>query len=1126
MKNHPSRLLAKVCQKLTPQFKWKTVARLSALLSFALIANPGGARETLVAHWTMDEIEDGIIKDQSGHGNDARVAGELPLVDGKKGKAACFDGNGANHLWINPSKSLDNLTEFSIEGWLKFDDLFALDGGKDNYPTFINRGSYQKSYPSLWIFAGFHSKNKTSLKRMGIWFKKPEWKYVGGHYSKALEWEKDRWYLLRAEFSANERCVRFFRDGEPAGAGEIPPDYHFGSGKIFLGSHQGEKGAWGFKGCMDEVKIFDRQIETKSGSVIRAAKLTGAPPAMDGSLSSPAWKQAVQTGDYKLNGKPDVSAKKQTAAWLLYDKKNLYLGFKLSEPEPEKIKAKFKEHNSPVWEDDSVEIFISPETKGLGYYHFIVNSLGAKADEKNSRPEKLNPNWNGQWTATAGKTRDAWTLEVTIPFETLELKSPPAEGDVWRVSLNRHETILNELSGWPNGFFHRPDQFGLVVFGAYKSNLQRQTAQLDRLIDEINSLTPSLKDTDLADSAQKDLTAVKEEKLQLQEEIASCAGDFKSQDWVMLNGKFADLSRQLKRIKFEVKGSVLLNRLTSKSGGMTAKEKLALQKEWLELDEECKDAVSFKETKLLNKLKSQYWLALSGKPYLCWRKNPWTNLAIDQFPDLSSKECRSLEAVMGGNEYETLSFVLTNFTTQKTRFRLKAVGGENISMQIRAGFPVKAKTGEVVNDALPLANELDVPPLQSREVWLTLRSRQAKPGAQNLTLSIDADGMPSATIAIKALVQPISLPTEMKDIPLYNAVWDYLNWGYDKIDVPFAEACKQDLLAHYNTVPFLAFSAIPWPKFDKDGAMKVDYTRFDRALEFWGKDCKILGSYWNFNIRKNFPGPQQSFGKDNLMDEQWKKNFAPWYKEFIAHIKSKGLDYKDFFFHTFDETTDPAYAEFLTFAKSLDSQVKLYANVTGVHEKTNQETKAMSPYVDIWCPWMSVGAAYNFDLMKTKGDFYWGYHNPRGQVYRLSPPYIDYRLPFWLAWKHGMRGCGMWVYCVHPDLSWNEYETQKVSHDMIYLSRYAPDGVCRDEIVIPSKRWEAWREGAEDYMYLDMLKNAIARKEAKAGSTAPLLAEARQTLAEWPEKVLREKDDPDLANQARAAIIEMIVKLN
>ena len=161
-------------------------------------------------------------------------------------------------------------------------------------------------------------------------------------------------------------------------------------------------------------------------------------------------------------------------------------------------------------------------------------------------------------------------------------------------------------------------------------------------------------------------------------------------------------------------------------------------------------------------------------------------------------------------------------------------------------------------------------------------------------------------------------------------------------------------------------------------------------------------------------------------------------------------------------------------------------------------------------------------LAKPRDKSFWTYANPIGIGPTKANPYDHYRLPVWRAWKEGMDGYSMWKYgggrwdSMGKDANWG----------MVYRTDVmgCPPEVSRRELVVPGKRWEATREGVEDYTYLYLLRRAI--DDHPPGADAQAVRKAEKLLAVAPDVVLEQADDPLLADKAKRRIIEALVELS
>ena len=121
-----------------------------------------------------------------------------------------------------------------------------------------------------------------------------------------------------------------------------------------------------------------------------------------------------------------------------------------------------------------------------------------------------------------------------------------------------------------------------------------------------------------------------------------------------------------------------------------------------------------------------------------------------------------------------------------------------------------------------------------------------------------------------------------------------------------------------------------------------------------------------------------------------------------------------------------------------------------------------------------------------------------------------------------MTGFGYWIYC-HRE-AW-DYARSDAPREGGYAVAYnatiadTPPEVSQKELVVPGKRWEATREGVEDYAYLYLLKQAIGE------ATPETAAKAKDLLDFWTGEVLKKEDNPLLADKAKKQIMEELVEL-
>jgi Mn2+/Fe2+ NRAMP family transporter len=203
---------------------------------------------------------------------------------------------------------------------------------------------------------------------------------------------------------------------------------------------------------------------------------------IDGQLDEPAWKAAKDVGKFKFAWWKD-GKKEQTAAKLLWDDRYLYVSFRCTDAH---ISGEHTKRDSPVYQDDCVEVFTAPNPdRPDDYFNIEMNVRGAFLDRHHPNGPKVKPkqNWNATGVRIAiaidGTLNDdtdtdrEWILEAAIPlsnFKGVAKNTPPADGDVWHLNLNRLGGKTNpQFSQWSPSKtktpqFHAPKDFGRVVF--------------------------------------------------------------------------------------------------------------------------------------------------------------------------------------------------------------------------------------------------------------------------------------------------------------------------------------------------------------------------------------------------------------------------------------------------------------------------------------------------------------------------------------------------------------------------------------------------------------------------------------------------------------------------------------
>lgn len=247
------------------------------------------------------------------------------------------------------------------------------------------------------------------------------------------------------------------------------------------------------------------------------------------------------------------------------------------------------------------------------------------------------------------------------------------------------------------------------------------------------------------------------------------------------------------------------------------------------------------------------------------------------------------------------------------------------------------------------------------------------------------------------------------------------------------------------------------------------------------------------------------------MTPAWKKNFTVWLRMLIRHFRSRGLSYDQFALYPFDEILDKDFYDLAKVIKAADPNVRIFANYMGKGPKDFMRCKDL---VDIWCIRDQLCLRYPgwVETIRGFGKEMWTYEalGPG----KANHPYSYYRLLPWRAFKRGQTGAGFWKYEERVKTkSWDD-ENAVGQYAVVYGSYNSPVNTF-GEIIIPSKRWEAWREGIEDYQYLYELQKVI---NAISDNNPEKASKLQDILNNQVEYVLQRPNNCDAVYKARQTI--------
>ncbi|MCP4260017.1 MAG: hypothetical protein GY774_21255 [Planctomycetes bacterium] len=526
------------------------------------------------------------------------------------------------------------------------------------------------------------------------------------------------------------------------------------------------------------------------------------------------------------------------------------------------------------------------------------------------------------------------------------------------------------------------------------------------------------------------------------------------------------------------------------------------------------------------KAQAAIYKGVHGKPFVCLPVNPM-KMVFEK--DMVLREnTKEINIQIWQNEYESAAFNIINCSDEAMIMGvsispLLAPGGERIDSNkvftVRKAVYVKGSTVGSIADALILQTEpFDLQAGELRQIWLTIYNPTLAAGIYKGQVGVWAKGEKTKNLPIETI--PVTIEVQKHKFP-DNVALHTCNWAY--YQVASSAEMAEDLRNHHTNVytippqdlPFLRFSS------DRPGIIrKPNFTKLDNALRHHNYARTFLLGL-DFNSNKKDHG---RFGNVKWMSGQWKSVFSQWLKNVVKHLNDIGVGYDRFALYPFDESLCDDFYKLAQLIKDTDPNIRIYANSFG---KGPKEFMRFKELIDIWCLQDSHCERHPQWLEQIKGfrKQVWAYECLRPM--KAKDPYSYFRLMPWRAFKRGQTGAGFWIYYYGLN-----FQTGAVPWDDT-LSARGFSGVVDgsrgnlvpglEENIIPSRRWEAWREGVEDYQYIFEVQKAIDLIRTKNPKTAK---RAQQSLNKTVEFVLRNAEDCDGVYKARRELNNQLLEIN
>lgn len=204
--------------------------------------------------------------------------------------------------------------------------------------------------------------------------------------------------------------------------------------------------------------------------VLRAVRLNPDEKiSVDGRLDESVWQRAEPATGFRQsdpqNGEP---ATERTEIRIVFSRDNLYIGAQLYDSNPTGLLGNQMVRDGSLTSDDRFLWVLDPFHDQQSGYYFEINPGGAMGDAQlvattagGSVGMAQNRAWDGIWLANIRRHDEGWTVEVEIPFRTLNFNP---SGQAWGANFQRTVRRKNEESVW-TGWGRNQGLMNLTVAG-------------------------------------------------------------------------------------------------------------------------------------------------------------------------------------------------------------------------------------------------------------------------------------------------------------------------------------------------------------------------------------------------------------------------------------------------------------------------------------------------------------------------------------------------------------------------------------------------------------------------------------------------------------------------------------
>ena len=752
--------------------------------------------------------------------------------------------------------------------------------------------------------------------------------------------------------------------------------------------------------------------------------------AVDGDVTKSVWSKAHPVGAFLTRA--GQTARYATELKLLYSAKALYVGASFFQP-MDKIRAQYDQNDQPVYNDDCLEaFFLVPAGKGEDMLQLAINALGSCWDGKNGRSS-----WNVKGLEIKTKKfADRWTMEAKLPFPGLGIDRPVPGDFVGARFCRRVQEPKFEGASVPQlkeSGNNQRKMFAKLVFGE--------------------------PDGKAADEARRYRARIMKERVEAR--LAEARRSVAAQEAAAAH--FPDLVHPAYNAAAQAVHQMKAGLEQFEKGGISMNDFIALDAGFRKYAGEHAYAA---------------WTASpweKGSPdrlppenAVCGGRGatalPMMNIAFEQAGNEREQICLEFTGLLCGPRLDLRLVPLTVDEPKKKRF--VSCDAFEIYEEPFINYEKDLITAPLVRKP---GNMVTLSPGRITRVWVVFNSRGVPPGEYRTKILLKPAydiGVAEQSIDVAMKVWNFTLP-ETRDWPLQTFFWGP-NF-YDNDETQVLRLMHGHHVTHGWTKSQLYTFGIHRDRRRVRVAGKDDPVFFDRHLaetanEDFFRAAKDLGMRFVFG----WGCPHKTPEWFHLMDKRLRgMGFVPGDYVFKTLIRD------EFVKSHIPQYADQRAAVTRAFGTNLWFQAVYLSSPPPTGATMDDIEAAKLP--EFFRMWTVIDGVFRdpkrgADVarrLRAKGCKVWSYQCNR---YMQTLGGLDYyRLYLWRCYMRGLDGAAMW--CSGTPSGDDGWDSRDEYDDGIL---WAGNG----KEMIPTKRFEAFREGLEDVAYMDRLEKELARAKA------------------------------------------------